>query len=411
MKTEVRNLDSNQPSSLSQQEPNEPANLEAAHHVSVSTNRRVVYPAVLVDVQFKGSKKSIRTYMGLDPFSSATFVDSNLLRIAGIRGEPSKLSLTTMDKSVSTIKCSIVRDLIITSVDGKSTTLSKCYSKDDWPFTLDDSPRQSDIIPYNEIKNLPFKFDNCIIGILVGMNRPDLIKPEVVVNTSKNGPYASRHFLGWALNGPTNNNCDVKKLSFHVKVNQEENYLAENEKFEKIFAKDFVDNDISLGMSLDDEKFVNKVKNSIVQLPDGHFQICLPFKDDDVKLPNNVSQAYNRLISLKKKFVKNAEYFDEYKAFIDQMIEANYAERIPDNELVTVSGRVWYLTHFSVRHKQKNKLRIVFDCSLKFGDVSLNDRLFQGPDMTNTLLGVLLRFRQYKYAFSGDIQSMFYQIS
>ena len=33
-----------------------------------------------------------------------------------------------------------------------------------------------------------------------------------------------------------------------------------------------------------------------------------------------------------------------------------------------------------------------------------------GPDLTNLLLGVLIRFKQDKVAFMGDIESMFYQV-
>lgn len=38
----------------------------------------------------------------------------------------------------------------------------------------------------------------------------------------------------------------------------------------------------------------------------------------------------------------------------------------------------------------------------------LNDVLLSGPDLNNTLLGVLLRFRKEPIAFTGDVQQMFY---
>ena len=41
---------------------------------------------------------------------------------------------------------------------------------------------------------------------------------------------------------------------------------------------------------------------------------------------------------------------------------------------------------------------------------SLYDQLLQGPDITNSLVGMLTRFRQEPVAFMGDIEAMFYQV-
>ena len=57
------------------------------------------------------------------------------------------------------------------------------------------------------------------------------------------------------------------------------------------------------------------------------------------------------------------------------------------------------------------KIRVVFDCSAKFQGVSLNDCLMQGPDLTNSLVGVLTRFREDPVAFMGDVETMFYQVT
>jgi hypothetical protein len=55
-------------------------------------------------------------------------------------------------------------------------------------------------------------------------------------------------------------------------------------------------------------------------------------------------------------------------------------------------------------------MRVVFDCVATYHGASLNNELLQGPDLTNTLLGVLLRFRQEPVALMADIQSMYYQV-
>ena len=53
---------------------------------------------------------------------------------------------------------------------------------------------------------------------------------------------------------------------------------------------------------------------------------------------------------------------------------------------------------------------MVFDCSARFGGTSLNDKLLQGLDLTNRLVGVLTRFREEPIAFMGDIDAMFHHV-
>ena len=72
---------------------------------------------------------------------------------------------------------------------------------------------------------------------------------------------------------------------------------------------------------------------------------------------------------------------------------------------------MWYLPHHPVLHPLKpDKTRVVFDCSAKYRGISLNDKLLQGPDLTNSLVGVLTRFRQEHVAMMADIESMFHQV-
>ena len=52
----------------------------------------------------------------------------------------------------------------------------------------------------------------------------------------------------------------------------------------------------------------------------------------------------------------------------------------------------------------------MFDSAAKFRNTSLNDQLLQGPDFTNSLVGVLLRFREERVALMADIEKMFHQV-
>ena len=57
-----------------------------------------------------------------------------------------------------------------------------------------------------------------------------------------------------------------------------------------------------------------------------------------------------------------------------------------------------------------SKVRVGFDCAVRFQGASLNERILQGPDLTNTLIRVLSRFKQESTAVMPDVEQMFYQI-
>ena len=53
---------------------------------------------------------------------------------------------------------------------------------------------------------------------------------------------------------------------------------------------------------------------------------------------------------------------------------------------------------------------MVFDAAASFKGTSLNQALLQGPDLTNSLIDVLLQFRWAPVGFTADIEAMFHQV-
>ncbi|GBP07108.1 hypothetical protein EVAR_90645_1 [Eumeta japonica] len=90
------------------------------------------------------------------------------------------------------------------------------------------------------------------------------------------------------------------------------------------------------------------------------------------------------------------------------LVNKGYAERGP---LHRTENRTWYLPHFPVINAMKpGKIRVVHDAAAKTKGVSLNDHLLTGPDLLQSLPGVIMRFRQHPVAVSADISEMFMQI-
>ncbi len=101
----------------------------------------------------------------------------------------------------------------------------------------------------------------------------------------------------------------------------------------------------------------------------------------------------------------------KYSKFIDDLLTRKYAENIPPDKICNESGAVWYLPHHSITHPKKpDKVRVVFDCAARFHGTSLNYSVIQGPDLTNSFIGVLMRFRQEPVAVMADIEAMFHQM-
>jgi hypothetical protein len=70
-----------------------------------------------------------------------------------------------------------------------------------------------------------------------------------------------------------------------------------------------------------------------------------------------------------------------------------------------------YLPHFYVINCNKpNKIRVVFDAAARFQGLCYNDLLLRGPPSILSLVGVLIRARQYRYALSADIEAFYHRV-
>ena len=157
-----------------------------------------------------------------------------------------------------------------------------------------------------------------------------------------------------------------------------------------------------LSMSRDDLKSMNIVEDSVVQCADGHYQVSLPLKNCNVKMPVNRSRAERSASYLKCKLSSDTKLREDYVAFLEEVISAGYAEKVPQNVLHRSDGKVWFIPHHGVYHHMKpDKICVVFNCSTQFHGTALNNELFQGPDLTNSLLGVLICFCQEPVACPG----------
>ena len=95
-----------------------------------------------------------------------------------------------------------------------------------------------------------------------------------------------------------------------------------------------------------------------------------------------------------------------FVTYMQKIFDRDQAEMAPP---LAEGEECWYLPFFGVYHPRKpEQIRVVFDSSAQHHGISLNNVLLTGPDLNNSLLGVLLRFRREAVAIIADIEQMFH---
>lgn len=156
------------------------------------------------------------------------------------------------------------------------------------------------------------------------------------------------------------------------------------------------------------EKRANDILQTTTRKLEEYWETGLIWGTDNVQFPESRSSALKRLKNLEARLDRDESFAKLYYAEMTRLFECGYAEKVND---VEGGERIWYLPHFGVTNPSKpGKVRLVFDAAAKSGNVSLNDCLLAGPDLLQSLWGVLIRFRTGKIAFKGDVRDMFLRV-
>ena len=375
--------------------------------------------------------RRVKAYTVLDDQSDTCFVTDDVINSLGVTGPAIELELGTMH-AVETTGTRRIDGLVVSRFDGKvDIPLPKTYSRTHIPGHRGQIPRPEIAHKYEHLEKIadeipPYE-EHLSIGLLIGNNCVRAIKPRSIVPGKSNDPYAIRTTLGWGVVGARcqgDHDSEIEETAGCHRIATREIVSEENStgKFiplkscreimapsaiKKMFEQDFSEpQDANLAMSQEDMKFMNITSKGIHKAEDGHYEVPLPLRNENVHLPCNKKHAEARLKQLRRRFASDAKYKEDYVTFMQKMLDEGHAEKAPEQY-----QSAWYIPHHGVYHPKKaDKLRVVFDCSADFQGQSLNRHLLQGPDLTNSLVGVLCRFRQEPVAFACDIEGMFHQV-
>jgi len=84
---------------------------------------------------------------------------------------------------------------------------------------------------------------------------------------------------------------------------------------------------------------------------------------------------------------------------IQDYVRLGFARKMSPEEVKRTTAKTWYLPHHDVTNVNKpGKVRVVFDAAARSNGTNLNDNLKTGPDLLNSLVGVLMRTSYCRYS-------------
>lgn len=138
------------------------------------------------------------------------------------------------------------------------------------------------------------------VELLIGTNAPKLLEPSEIISGEDQGPYAVKTLLRWVINGFVKEADDGWKIGFQsvtanrISVSKLEELLVAQ--YNHDFSEKTSDDDFKI--SREDQRFMEIMDQSI-SIENGHYCIDLPFRKDDVIMPNNRCLVGQRLMNLK----------------------------------------------------------------------------------------------------------------
>ena len=148
------------------------------------------------------------------------------------------------------------------------------------------------------------------------------------------------------------------------------------------------------------------------------YTVCLPKVEDPPKLGESRTQARNRARANESSLIRKGRY-DDFQMVIKEYMTLGHATEVtgqqphPQHSQPQDQQEPYYMPVHSVvkQSSSTTRVRAVFDASAKTTNhISLNETLAVGPTLHPTIDTILIRFRQYPVALSGDISKMYREV-
>lgn len=382
----------------------------------------------ILPVQLRNTSEIVNTYALLDDGAKATLIDRKIVQqldlevtrtnvvIRGISG-PNALLLCNGKTNFQIVhdgsKYPLDNVIVVTNLQLPRQSISESL------VSVCRKKTGVSVSPYDAVPRL-----------LIGQDHCRLIIAREFRTIMNQALFTSRCLLGWAIHGqlqviethfseplvttsktkPPHSNVapvlltDSPCKSFSNRLDAELLALMKNYfDLDSIGIKNYGNTDPEESRAL-------RILDNTSRYMHGFWEVGLLWRKDYDQLPLSRASALRRLRLLEDRFDRDSEYAELYYKEVDGLLECGFAEKVSKSPS---SNKLFYLPHFGVQKiNRPGKVRLVFDAAARAsGSSSFNDLLLTGPDFLKSLLGVLMRFRQYVFALKSDIKDMFMKVS
>ncbi|XP_069365348.1 uncharacterized protein [Maniola hyperantus] len=360
----------------------------------------------IIPVQVEGPKGALNTFALMDDGSTVTLIDNSIAELIGATGPIDPLKIETINDMKTSesasrrvniklrglnnheerIQARTVKNLQVSSQRVSRELVDGCTHLADI----------RDYLVYADIKP----------RVLIGQDNWHLLLTTEVRRGNSNQPVASLTPLGWVLHG-SQSRAAGRSIDFvsHVTEGTEDDL---DSLVKQYFEMDALCIQPKKPKTDPEEQALRILEKTTTKQEDGRYETGLLWRKEDVTFPDNYNNSLKRLHNIEKKIDRDPKLKQKYTEQMEALISKGYAELAPKQK---TAGKTWYLPHFAVINPMKpEKLRVVHDAAAKTKGVALNDMLLKGPDLLQSLPGVIMRFRQHAVAVTADIKEMFMQV-
>ena len=251
------------------------------------------------------------------------------------------------------------------------------------------------------------------VDIILDVDFTDSVTlPEKVVGPPGT-PSAWRTELGWVVVGRyfTSDVYQPPTASLHFTTEEAEDYKSDK-LLERFWKMEELIRGPPLMSHRESEVQQHFMDTHYFSPAEGRYVVSLPKRQTTLQLGESRQTALSRFIRNEKTLIKKGTW-ESFQEVVREYVTLGHAQPVTQEEMLTPVQKHYYLPMHAVfkASSSSTKIRVVFDASCKTTtDVSLNDLLEAGPTLHPNLDQILIRFRQYKVALSGDIGKMYREV-